>query len=80
MPPLSTPGQPPIRYPTNTINPPPQSIQRRPFVPAPTGVMQPSVPGQPVAAAQFGGRPQLQNNRKRRRFADRIVLPEVTYF
>lgn len=78
MPPLSTPGQ-PMRYqPTNA--PTPVSVQRRPFVAAPAGIMPPNAQAQPVPGSQYGARPQIQNNRKRRRFADRIILPEVCLF
>lgn len=74
MPPLNTPGQQQLRYPhSNVVNP---SAVRRSFVPTPAGGLPPNAQPQPVGG-QFGARPQLQSNRKRRRFADRIVLPEV---
>ncbi|KAI6236236.1 SWI/SNF-related matrix-associated actin-dependent regulator of chromatin subfamily D member 1 [Aphelenchoides besseyi] len=77
MPPLNTSGQPPIRFQPNV--PPSAHTQRRPFGNGPVGNIPQSTPqSQAAAAGQFGNRAhQLQANRKRRRFADRIVLPEV---
>jgi hypothetical protein len=74
MPPLNTPGQQQMRYqPGNAV----PSAVRRPFVPTPGG-LPPNAQPQPMNAGQFGARPQ-HPNKKRRRFADRIVLPEVNF-
>lgn len=75
MPPLNTPGQ-QIRYqPSGGANPPQPT--RQSFVAGPGVIPGGAQPQAVSGGGQFGARPQLQANRKRRRFADRIVLPEV---
>lgn len=51
--------------------PPPPNVQRRAFPPGPPG-------SQMAPQYAVGGRP-LNVNRKRRRYAEKIILPEVRF-